>query len=222
MTARDKSPEAEESFSRLYKDYWPPLYSYLRRRGRSHAESEEITQDFFVTLVTKNRLSRLGREGGRFRSFLLTSMQNFLANIHDRDTAAKRGGGVPVLSFDEISAEPDRTFVTDGKPPEVEFDREWALLVLKRALAAIEQEFSAGNKQKLFAALRPQLQGDRGGRPYPEIAAELTMTESAVKVAVHRMRQRYGEILREEIQRTVGSPADVQEELRHLLCIVGS
>jgi RNA polymerase sigma factor (sigma-70 family) len=221
LSVHGKSQTAEESFTRLYQDYWPPLYGYVRRRGLTHEEAEEITQDFFLALIEKGRLAKVQREGGRFRSFLLTSIQNFLANVWDKKNALKRGGGARVRSLEETGIEPQIIQQASEAAADLSYDRDWALLVLKRALEAIEREFALGKKEKLFAALRPQLQGDRGGRPYPEIAAELGMSESAVKVAVHRMRHRYGEILREEIERTVGSPAEVQDELRHLLRIVG-
>ncbi len=221
LQAGDASQDSEKAFAALYRDYWPPLYGYVRRRGLSHEEAEEITQDFFVTLLEKARLAGLRRDGGRFRSFLLTSMKNFLINDWKRRSASKRGGGALALSLDETAVQERITAKSDSSE-ELSFDREWAHLVMNRALTAIEQEFRAGHKEKTFAVLFPLLQGDGGGRPYGEIATELGTTESAIKVSVHRMRQRYGQILRDEIARTVDSRAEVQEELRHLLRVISS
>lgn len=222
LSARRESPDAEQSFAKLYQDYWPPLYGYLRRRGLSHGEAEELTQDFFVTLLQKDRLAKLERSGGRFRSFLLTAMQHFLANTWHHRQALKRGGGAPVRSLEETGIEAQMKLDDARIDWATAFDRDWALLVMRRALATLEGEWRVSNRQNLFAALRAHLHGDRSGRPYAELAGELEMTEGAVKVAVHRLRQRYGEILRQEIARTVGSACDVQDELRHLLRIVGN
>lgn len=218
--ARPESPGGVEAFGRLYRDYWYPLYAYVRRRGRSPHEAEELTQDFFVLLLERERLRGLERSGGRFRSFLLKALQNFLANEYDRVSARKRGGGCTVIPMDEVEAE--SVFLADPSVPEPEagFERNWAFAVIANASANLEKELRASGKEKLFQHLRPHLQGDAAGRPYAELAAELGMSEGAVKVTVHRLRQRYGELPRAEVARTVGSETEVAEELRHLIEIV--
>jgi RNA polymerase sigma factor (sigma-70 family) len=220
--AQPESSAGVEAFARLYHDYWYPLYAYVRRRGHGPHEAEDLTQGFFVTLLTQERLRGIERGGGRFRSFLLKSLQNFLANEWDRSTAMKRGGGLPVLPLHEL--DPESRFLTDVSTatPENGFDRDWALAVLHRAMDLLEQELRASGKERLLSTLRPQLQGDRGGRPYAEIGMELGLSEGAVKVAVHRLRQRYGELLRAEVARTVGDEAEIADELRHLREIVSS
>ena len=195
-----------------------PVYRYVLRRGYAHAQAEEITQEFFVALLTKDRLAHLEREGGRFRSFLLTAMKNFLANLWEKQTAAKRGGGAAVLSMD-VSGEANQS-AREPAASDAVYDREWAMLVLERVTGALEEEYVRAHKQALFTALREKMQGDRTGESYAELASKLQMSEGALKVAVHRMRARFGEILREEIARTVQSEAEVQEEIRYLLRVV--
>jgi RNA polymerase sigma-70 factor (ECF subfamily) len=209
-----------EAFAQLYRDYWYPLYAYVRRRGRNPQEAEDLTQDFFVSLFERERLCGLERDGGRFRSFLLKALQNFFANEWDRLSAKKRGGGCSILSLDEIDAESRYLADASGETPEGGFDRDWALTVIGNAMLNLETEMKAAGKEKLLQQLRPHLQGDRNGRPYAEIAAEMGVTEGAVKVSVHRMRQRYGELLRTEVARTVGKDADIAGELRHLIEVV--
>lgn len=220
--AHPESPGSLDAFARLYRDYWHPLYGYIRRRGRGPHVAEELTQGFFVSLIEHQRLHGLERGGGRFRSFLLKALQNFLANEWDRATALKRGGGCAVIPLEEVEAE--SRFLADPTPlaPEAGFERAWACAVIENAMCNLESELRAAGKSSLFERLRPCLQGDRSGRPYAEIGAELGMTEGAVKVAVHRLRQRYGELLRAEVARTVASEADIAEELRHLIAIVSA
>jgi RNA polymerase sigma-70 factor (ECF subfamily) len=220
--AQPESPGSVEAFGRLYQDYWYPLYAFLRRRGRAPHEAEDLLQGFFLTLLERERLRGLARDGGRFRSFLLKALQNYLANDWRRATAQRRGGGMPVISLDEIDAESRYLADTSSAPPEAEFERQWAFAVLANALAQLEAEMRAAGKEGLFAQLRPLLQGDRSGQPYAQIAVALQLSEGAVKVAVHRLRQRYGELLRAEVARTVGDPSEVAEELRHLMGIVSA
>lgn len=210
------------AFSSLYQAYWYPLYAYVRRRGFVSAEAEDITQNFFTRLVSKEALSGIKRDGGKFRSFLLRSLDNFLANEWDRAQAQKRGGGQRVLSFNVEEGEALFLLeMADAETPESLFEKRWALAVLEHVTAQLRSEFEAAGKGNLFDQLRPLLQGDRSGPAYATIAAQHKMTEGAVKVAVHRMRHRYGELLWEEIARTVSSPAEVDEELRYLISVVG-
>jgi RNA polymerase sigma-70 factor (ECF subfamily) len=218
--ARPESPGAVDAFAALYRDYWYPLYAYVRRRGRSPHEAEDLTQDFFVALLKRERLRGLERGGGRFRSFLLKALQNFLANEWDRATAQKRGSGCPVIPLDEVDAE--SRFLADpaGVAPEADFERNWAFAVIALAMRNLELELRAAGRERLFEHLGPHLQGDHGARKYAAIGAELGMSEGAVKVAVHRLKQRYGELLRAELARTVGREEDLESELRHLIEVV--
>ncbi len=217
-----EAPGSVDAFARLYRDYWHPLYAYLRRRGYSHHEAEDLNQGFLVSLLERDRLRDLERGGGRFRSFLLKALQNFLANEWDRATAAKRGGGQAIVPLDDVNAESRLLADPTQAAPETGFDREWAFTVIDHAMRALAFELRAAGKETLYDHLRPHLQGDRNGRPYAEIAADLGMSEGAVKVGVHRLRQRYGELLQAEVARTVGSEAEIAEELRHLIAIVSA
>ena len=217
--AQPESPGAVEAFARLYRDYWYPLYAYVRRRGRSPQESEDLTQDFFVCLLQRDRLHGLVQGGGRFRSFLLKALQNFLANEWDRASAKKRGGGRCIVSLEEVDAESRYLADAANADPELAFERQWAFAVIEHAMKHLETELRAAGKERQFQLLRPHLQGDRNGRPYADLAAEWGVSESAVKMTVHRMRRRYVELLRAEVARTVGD-ADVESELRHLTGVV--
>jgi len=209
-----------EAFARLYRDYWYPLYAYVRRRGYAQHEAEDLTQDFFVSLIKRQRLAGLEREGGRFRSFLLKALQNFLANEWDRAMAQKRGGGQSIVPLEEVDAE--SRFLADSttETPEAAFDRNWAYAIIEHAMEHLEAELRSAGKESILPQLRLHLQGDRGGRPYAEIAAEWGLSESAVKTTVHRLRQRYGRLLRAEVARTVGDDAEAERELRHLIEVV--
>jgi RNA polymerase sigma factor (sigma-70 family) len=220
--ARPEAPGSVDAFAQLYRDYWYPLYAYVRRRGRARHEAEDLTQGFFVALLERGRLRSLDQAGGRFRSFLLKALQNYLANEWDWASARKRGGANRPIALEEVDAE--SRFLADESVtlPEAAFERNWAFAVIEHAMQRLEQELCAAGKQRLLGALKPHLQGDRNGRPYAEIGRELGLSEGAVKVAAHRLRHRYGELLRAEIARTVGDDADVAEELRHLIHVVSS
>lgn len=212
-----------DAFAELYLTYWPPLYAYSRRRGLSPAEAEDIIQDFFTHLVSKGSLSGLQREGGKFRSFLLQALDNFMANEWDRAQAQKRGSGQRPLSLNVDEGEARFALeAPDAATPESLFEKRWALTLLEHVTDQLRDGYAEANKRELFDQLRGCLQGDRSGPPYATVAARCGMTEGAVKVAVHRMRHRYGELLRETIARTVGSPAEVDEELRYLISVVGN
>jgi len=222
LQAANGSGSDSSAFATLYSIYWPPLYAFVRRRGLSPAEAEDVIQDFFTHLVSKQALSGLERDGGRFRSFLLRALENFLINEWRRRQAQKRGGGARVLSLDAREAE--TTVALDssvGETPESLFEKRWAFTVLELVANQLRAEFEESGKGEMFARLRGCLQGDRSGAAYSEIAAALGMTENAVKVAVHRLRARYGELLRQAIARTVASAAEVDDELRYLIAVVG-
>ena len=210
-----------DAFARLYTDYWSPLYAYARRRGLSRAEAEDLIQDFFVRLMEKKALSDVERDGGRFRSFLLKSLDNFLANQWDREQAQKRGGGQRALSLNADNLEARLALeTTNGETPESVFERSWVFTLLEHVAERLRAEYASVGKEGLFQQLRGYLQGDRSGPSYAFIAEQLGMTEGAVKVAVHRMRHFYARLLREEIGRTVAGAAEIDEELRSLLRVV--
>jgi RNA polymerase sigma-70 factor (ECF subfamily) len=212
----------KEAFSQLYLDYWPPLYAYVRRRGFSPAEAEDSTQDFFTRLLEKQSLSGLRREGGKFRSFLLGAMANFLADEWDRAQTQKRGSGRKPLSLDAEDGEArfQALAIAGELTPESAFEMQWAVMLLEHVAEQLRAEELKSGKGDLFEDLQPHLQSDRAGLPYAEIATRHDTTEGAIKVAVHRLRHRYGQHLREQIARTVSSPAEVDEELRHLINVM--
>jgi|WetSurMetagenome_2_1015567.scaffolds.fasta_scaffold190468_1 RNA polymerase sigma factor (sigma-70 family) len=220
--AQPGKPEAVQAFARIYTDYWHPLYAYTRRRGCSPHEAEDVLQDFFARLLEKEALAGLEREGGKFRSFLLGSLKHFLANLWDRSHAQKRGNGQALLALDAEEGETRflRLDAFDSRTPETIFEQQWTFTLLERVMERLAQEQAAAGKAPLFEHLRPFLHGDHGGPPYAEVAGRLGLSEGAVKVAVHRLRQRYGRLLREQIATTVSTPEEVEAELRHLIEVV--
>jgi RNA polymerase sigma factor (sigma-70 family) len=217
-----KEPGAREAFAQIYLDYWYPLYTYVRRRGNTPADAEDITQEFFLRLIEKQSLEGMQREGGRFRTFLLRALDNFLANEWHRLRAQKRGGGMQALPLNIAESETKYALqLHDSETPEHLFERQWVFTLLAKVLENVSAECEAAGRGELFADLRLHLQGDRQGPPYAQVAARHGMSEGAVKVAVHRLRHRYGDLLREEIARTVRAPDEVDEELRHLIAVSG-
>lgn len=212
------SPRAAEAMEELCRLYWYPLYAYIRRRGHEAHEAEDLTQEFFLRLLSKDFLAGVDRRKGKFRAFLLASLKHFLANQRDYDHAQKRGGGQTVISLDGLDAasryglEPAHNLT-----PEKLFERQWAITVLDQVLTRLQQEFAAANRQVLFEQLKPFLAAGRHSGGYAEVATELGMTEGAVKTAVHRLRRRWRRLLREEIAQTVANPDDIDEEIRYLL-----
>jgi RNA polymerase sigma-70 factor (ECF subfamily) len=219
--AGEPSPEAEQALATLCQAYWYPLYAFLRGGGHDRDEAADLTQAFFLHVLEKRTLARADPARGRFRSFLLASLKNFVANEHDRSVARKRGGAMRPLSFDLETAEGliQREPATDETPERV-FDRRWANALLSRALMALEEEMSLG-KHEQFNLLKEYLTGDAAGRSYAEVATRLGMSEGAVKVAVHRLRRRFREIVKTEIAHTVAAPEEVPDEIRYLLSAVG-
>ncbi|MBL7219536.1 MAG: sigma-70 family RNA polymerase sigma factor [Phycisphaerae bacterium] len=218
----DNQPDSKAALAELCEAYWYPLYSYVRRRGHDADEAQDMAQEFFAVLLAKEHLRAADPNRGRFRSFLLASMNNFLANQRRRQLAQKRGGGQAPLSLDFESAETRFTHEpSHDLTPEKIYERRWAMALLDRALSMLRQEYAAGGKAALFDRLSVFLAGDRGPA-YCEIAAELDMTEGAVKVAIHRLRTRCREHLRCEVAQTVADPGDVADELRDLLAVVRS
>ncbi len=214
--ARANTPTAQNALEQLCRSYWYPLYAYVRRRGHSEEDAKDLTQAFFARLLAKQWVGDAKRERGRFRTFLLTAMNRFLADEWDKVRRNKRGGGVPhvPLQFDDAETrygcEP-----ADTRTPEQYFERRWALTLLDTVLQRLRGEYERAGKGDVFAALHPILGGDELG-PYADLAAQTGLSEGAVKVAVHRLRKRYRQLLREEIAQTSAPGADVEEELRGL------
>ncbi len=218
---RTDTASARDALAKLCQSYWYPLYSYVRRRGHSPQDAEDLTQEFFARFLEQNWVERADREKGRFRTFLLSAMSYFLSNEWDKARAQKRGGGVPLLplEFDVAETRYSRE-PADNTTPEQHFERRWVLALLEQVLNRLRAEYEQDGKGDLFAALNPCLVGDRGSQPYAELGAKLGMGEGAVKSAAHRLRQRYRQLLREEIANTVASPGEVDGELRHLFAVL--
>lgn len=218
---RTDSPQGARALERLCQTYWYPLYAFIRRRGYDPHTAQDLTQDFFAGLFERDALNGLSRERGRFRSFLLASVTNQLRNDWDKRNAQKRGGGRRIISFDETS--PEERYLAepvDSLAPERLFDRRWALVIVERVLKRIEAEHTFGDKRALFQEVRPFLVAEADGTARAGAAAKLEMSEGAFKVALHRFRRRFGELLRSEVAHTVGSEEEVEAEIRHLLDIL--
>jgi DNA-directed RNA polymerase specialized sigma24 family protein len=212
------SPQASEAMSHLCTVYWYPLYAYVRRQGYQPAVAQDLTQEFLERLLARNYLRSLDRQKGRFRSFLLAAMEHFLAKQWRDANRLKRGGGQVIVSLDECDAE--GRYVNDAVDEVTAdriYERRWALALLDQAMKNLREEFVAAGRLPLFEALEVYLTGERTEATYAALGTTLDMTEGAVKVAVHRVRARYGELVRAEIAHTVSRPEDVEDELRHLL-----
>ena len=222
LAGQPASHQAAESLEKLCRAYWFPLYAYVRRRGHTPEDAQDLTQEFFLRLLQKHYLTHADRNKGRFRSFLLSSLDHFLANDWRRAQAEKRGGGHPPISLDDASAEGRYTLEPlSDLTPERLYERQWALTLLDHALAMLREEFTAAGQARQFNHLRGFLTTEAAQGSYAATAAELGMTTGAMASAVHRLRHRYRELVREEIAHTVASPAEVEDELRWLFAAVG-
>ena len=203
----------------LCENYWFPLYAFVRRAGYSADDAQDLTQEFFVRLLSKNYLAGADRQRGRFRSFLLGAMKHFLAKERRRLGAQKRGGRRPVISLDFHSGEHRYNLIepVDNLTPERLYEKRWALALLELVLGRLREEFQAAGKSHLFDALGQFLAAGTEKPAYGAIAEQLGMSEGAVKVAVHRLRRRYRELLKEEIAETISDPHTVEDELKELL-----
>jgi RNA polymerase sigma-70 factor (ECF subfamily) len=215
--ARDTRPDARAALATLCETYWYPLYYYVRRRGYRAEDAMDLTQEFFATLLAKESLRVAEPERGRFRSFLLASLNNFLANEWDRASARKRGGGRKTFSLNIEGAEGRYALEPAiDRPPESLFEQRWALTLLERVLADLRRVCARDGKERLFDRLKGFLSSEASGTSCRQVAAELGMTEGAVKMAVHRLRRQYRRLLRTHIAQTVASPEEIDDEIRHL------
>lgn len=218
---QDDEAEARDALETLCRTYWYPLHAYLRRRGCDPEEARDLTQAFFLHAMDADLIARARQERGRFRSFLLTALQHFLAKHRRREQTQKRGGGTTLVSIDALevearfAAEP-----ADFRTPEAHYERTWAFALLDRVFVRLGEDYGRVGRSALYEKLRPYLAGKTGLPGYERVGAELGLTPNAVGVAIHRMRQRYGELLRDEIAQTVASPEEVEPELAHLLKVV--
>ena len=218
----ESASQANAALEQLCRTYWPPLYAYVRRRGYSPHDAQDLTQGFFAVMLEKNYVGLASREKGRFRSFLLTALNHFLGDEADRANAAKRGGGIPIISLDEqlgedlLSSEPGSELT-----PEKEFQKNWVITLLRQGLERLREELHASGKAAIFDALKPFLEGEASSGEYATVAVPLGMTANGVAVAVHRLRRRYRELVRAEIAQTVTNPEELEDEIRHLFAAVG-
>ena len=215
------SAQAADALEQLCRTYWYPLYVFVRRQGHKAHDAEDLTQEFFSRFLAKEYFGRADSAMGRFRSFLLACLKNFLREQHRQARRLKRGGGQTIISWDSQTAEERyRLEPADPVTPEQVYDRRWALTLLETVLARLAEEQSVAGKDRLFAQLKDHLWGEACQTGYAETAAHIGMTEGAVKVTVHRLRRRLRDLLREEVAHTVTAEAEIDEELRHLITAI--
>lgn len=215
------APDSRAALERLCQDYWPPLFAFALRQGRDPHTAEDLTQAFFARFLECGYLKAADRTRGRFRTFLLTCFEHFLIHDWEKNRAAKRGGQLPLLSWDEHREALESRAVSAGElPPERHYDREWALAVMGRALTRLQADFAASGRAKYFQVLGRFLSAEAAPGEYASVGEQLGLTDRAVKLAVHRMRRRYGRLMRDEVRETVADESDVQDELRYLVELV--
>jgi len=220
---QDDSSAAEQALANLYQTYWYPLYAYIRRCGYSEHDAEDLVQGFYAHIHEKHALAKADRQRGKFRTFLLSSLQNFLANENERSRAQKRGGGRELIRLDaEDAKERYQLEQVHSVTPEKIFEMRWAHALLDQTLAGLRADFAARGKQRLFEGLQTFLTADSGETSYQKAADNLGLPLSAVKTSVHRMRLDYRTRLREEIGRTVSCPEEIDEELLYLRKVIAA
>jgi RNA polymerase sigma factor (sigma-70 family) len=222
LTAGDRhSPHAAQALETLCRTYWYPLYAFVRRRGYLPEDAQDLTQEFLARLLSTHALGSVHPAKGRFRSFLLASLNHFLANEWDKARTLKRGGGQTPIPLDTAEMR-YRTEPSEGISADRIFERQWALTLLAQVTARLREDYHTAGKGPLFEALQIYLTGEKGVAPYRETADQLGLSLDALKKAVERLRRRYGELLREEIAHTVSNPAEVDEEIRYLRTVLAA
>ena len=215
------SPQAAVALETLCCTYWYPLYAYIRRRGYGPEDAQDLTQDFFARLLKENYPGQANPARGKFRSFLLLTLNHFLSDVHARATTRKRGGGQTVISLDaQVSEDRYRLEPADEVDPEKAFERHWAHTILDNALARLRAEFLSDGKAEQYETLKAFEPGEQKTMSYADAAARLGASESAVKSMIHRLRQRHRELVREEVAHTVATASEVDEELHHLIAVI--
>ena len=224
LAAREKDGAgAREALASLCANYWYPLYAFIRRLGSSPHEAEDLTQSFFCHFLEKNPLVNVRPSAGKFRSFLLICLKNFLANERERANAQRRGGGQPLIPLDSRDAETRFSLEpADNRTPEAVFERRWAFAVIERTMTELRREYAGGGKSDLFESLQGFLPCGQGSVSRAELAAKRGVTVGAIDVAVHRLRQRFGALLREQVAHTVSSETEVEDEIRHLIAVLST
>jgi RNA polymerase sigma-70 factor (ECF subfamily) len=221
-SAETQTPGADEALADLCRTYWPPLYAFVRRRSHSPADSEDLVQDFFAQFLHARAVKKADPLRGRFRTFLLTSLQNFLANEWDRASAAKRGGKFRFVAFDQLASEErDALDAPDSVSPEMAFDALWARSIIDTALQRLREEATAHGRTEVFDELKGFLTAT-DARSYETAATRLGIPLNAVKTAIHRLRGNFRTVVRREVARTVSSPAEIEDELRYLRAVLAS
>ena len=225
--ANSDGANVAEALAELCRTYWRPIFSFVCRRGYSTEDAQDLTQDFFVMMLEGNWLQHADQHRGRFRSFMLKSVQNFLHHADEKSGTIKRGGKMNFISWDDWMAEaPSQLSISaqtlDSLPPERIFDLRWAATVVERALRRLREECESKGRRRLFETLRTQLVAERCDISYADLAAALGIAETMVKKQLHNMRQRYRWLLRDEVAHTVDSPADVDDEIRHLCAVLAA
>jgi RNA polymerase sigma-70 factor (ECF subfamily) len=215
--------QSKKALASLCERYWYPLYAFIRRQGHEPDQARDLTQDFFVRLLEKNYMGQADQRRGRFRAFLLTAVKHFLLNEADRASAKKRGGEYVILPIEFRGAEQSYQLepAHDATPEKI-FERNWAVALLQTVTDQLQREFVQAGKAKHFESLKPMLTGESEGVRYGEIADELGLSEGAVKVAIHRLRRRFRELLRQEVAETVADPRQVDEEIHFLAEVLAS
>ena len=211
-----RTPQSDQALEALCKTYWYPLYAYVRRRGYSKEDAEDLTQAFFERFLAKNYLDGVNAERGRFRAFLLASLKHFLANEWDRSQRQKRGGHATHFSLNWQTADTQFQVAAKVVSPDAEFDREWAIALLEKVISRLGKECDKEGRGEQFAKLRPFLTAGKGDIAYAEVAQSIGMDEGAVRVAVHRLRKRYRQLLTDEIAQTLSDSAKVEDEMKAL------
>jgi RNA polymerase sigma factor (sigma-70 family) len=216
-------PNSARALEQLCGSYWYPIYGYLRRMGKSAHDSQDLAQSFFVHLLNGPRLQSVHPTKGKFRSFLLASLKNFVNNDYDREHRLKRGGQFVIISVDEaLGEERFQQELGHNETPDKAFEQSWAMVLLDDILLRLREEYAREQKRDAFEVLSPYLSGDRSGAPYSETAARLEVSEASVKMSVLRLRRRFGELLRLRIAETVTSPEEVDEEIRCLFAAINA
>jgi len=219
--AGQTTPQGTAALEKLCRAYWYPLYAYVRRRGHPPEDAQDLTQEFFFRLLKRPWPQHLQPSKGRFRSFLLASMNHFLSNEWRRGQTQKRGSGRGAVCLEAVAAE-DRYQLEPAhdETPEKVFERRWATELLERVVTRLEEEYGVSGKGALFQELRGILDGDQGSSTYSQVAARMAMSEAAVKKAAQRLRERYGELLRAEVAQTVTAPGEIEEEMHYLFAVL--
>jgi RNA polymerase sigma factor (sigma-70 family) len=222
LEAQGDSPAAQQALEKLCRIYWRPIYSFVRRQGVGPQEAEDLTQGFFALLLERKDLNTVRKEKGRLRSYLVASLKNFLADESRHAMAIKRGKGQRLIPLEELSTDEGiHTEPADSVTAEQIYERRWASTVLEHVLSRLKDEYRAAGHAALFDSLKQLLPDEPGAPSHADIAAQLGMTENAVRQAFHRFRRRYQLLLREEIAHTVATPSDIEDELRHLISVLG-